>query len=349
MYRSVFILLFLLYSLECYSFFDIENNSVRAGSMANAFTGIADDWSAGFYNPAGLGCIKRVETGSTFSLLYSGLDTEQLNSFNAGIVVPVPGIIHAGINYYTFELSGVYKEQYTQLSVSKRLNDFLFLRKIHGRDELYLGLNIKIFKQNFQFSEYAKSDPLIADGKDNISNLGIDSGMLYKFYYAKNSQYMCIGVAFFNLNQPSLSIEKNRKTSFFSRIGEGIPALTEALIDDDDTDSGGKLPVITRIGLGIPFQAQTIADGFIINDILLGIAMTIREERISLHFGWENSIFKQMLFLRLGSSLSEATAGFGYKTLLGKSSNLILDYGYILPYSFGQSSGKHLIGFKLQF
>lgn len=73
MKRSVlFFSLFLVAQLfaqspgEAVAFLDHENGSgVRAQSMGNAFTGVADDWSALYWNPAGLSLLKSSEISGT--------------------------------------------------------------------------------------------------------------------------------------------------------------------------------------------------------------------------------------------------------------------------------------------
>jgi len=85
----------------------------KAAALGGAFTAVADDYSAGFYNPAGLGQIKQINAGATIGHLsitnsstFGGIETTEssgftgLNSF--GIAIPVPtyqGSLVFGINY----------------------------------------------------------------------------------------------------------------------------------------------------------------------------------------------------------------------------------------------------------
>jgi len=85
----------------------------KAASMGGAFTAVADDYSASFYNPAGLGQIKKMSAGFSIGQLslsnsatFGGIETTEsstftnLNSF--GIAIPVPtyqGSLVFGINY----------------------------------------------------------------------------------------------------------------------------------------------------------------------------------------------------------------------------------------------------------
>jgi len=85
----------------------------RAAAMGGAFIGVADDYSAAFYNPAGLGQINKMMAGASLSQLsvensatFGGIETTEsttytsLNSF--GIAIPAPtyqGSLVFGINY----------------------------------------------------------------------------------------------------------------------------------------------------------------------------------------------------------------------------------------------------------
>ena len=86
----------------------------RAVSLGGAYTGVSDDYSALYYNPAGLGQLKTLEAHGTFSHLsmtdratYLGVETSENSSYtklNAiGICVPVPtsrGSLVFGFGYH---------------------------------------------------------------------------------------------------------------------------------------------------------------------------------------------------------------------------------------------------------
>ncbi len=73
----------------------------RAMGMGGAFTGVADDYSAMFYNPAGLGQISKMEVFGSFSYLsvtnkatFMGLETSESTTYTRlngiGLSMPVP-------------------------------------------------------------------------------------------------------------------------------------------------------------------------------------------------------------------------------------------------------------------
>lgn len=86
----------------------------RAMGMGGAFTGVADDYSAMYYNPAGLGQLKKLEVFGSFSHLsvtnkaaFMGLETSESSSYTKldgiGVSVPVPtnrGSLVLGFGYH---------------------------------------------------------------------------------------------------------------------------------------------------------------------------------------------------------------------------------------------------------
>lgn len=86
----------------------------RAMGMGGAFTGVADDYSAMYYNPAGLGQLKKLEVFGSFSYLsvtnkatFMGLETSESSSYTKldgiGVSVPVPtsrGSLVLGFGYH---------------------------------------------------------------------------------------------------------------------------------------------------------------------------------------------------------------------------------------------------------
>ena len=86
----------------------------KAQALGGAFTGVSDDYTALFYNPAGLGQIETIQAGASFSSLsvsntadYLGNKNENTDSFTKlhalGLVVPVStvrGSLVFGFSYY---------------------------------------------------------------------------------------------------------------------------------------------------------------------------------------------------------------------------------------------------------
>ncbi len=101
----IFITIFLANSCLYSAFNNFQSYSVRAEGMGYAFTGLADDSSAIFINPAGIWQIKDVRIlslsyGNPFlgTSLYSGNNSNTtVNTVQVLIVAPIANIINIGV------------------------------------------------------------------------------------------------------------------------------------------------------------------------------------------------------------------------------------------------------------
>ena len=87
--------------------------------MGDAVTGVADDISSLYYNPAGLSNLERPKMMASHSLFYTGLsDGSNLGLSAVGLAMPIGsgrgGVL--GAAWQQFSLSGVYYEQTGQVS-----------------------------------------------------------------------------------------------------------------------------------------------------------------------------------------------------------------------------------------
>ncbi len=108
--------------------FEFKEAGVRGAAMGGAYTAVADDVEAIWWNPAGLRLIKGVEFTSTYTNLYGMSD---LGYNNVVLVVPTLIIGTWGVGYSGFGPSE-YKETDIRLSFASGLG--------HG---FYLGTNLK--------------------------------------------------------------------------------------------------------------------------------------------------------------------------------------------------------------
>ena len=120
----IFILLFNSYFL--YSAFDLNNFSARPSSMGDAFIAVADDSSASFYNPAGIVQLKKREISSTYSLIYPGLDINNLNQMLFSFIFPVKKKSAIGLGYSGLLMKDLYSENIFQVSFSRKLNNLWY-------------------------------------------------------------------------------------------------------------------------------------------------------------------------------------------------------------------------------
>ncbi len=149
--------------------------SVRAEGIGGAFTAIADDDGAIYYNPAGLSQITLQEITFFHTHPFNLSELEQ-NLIN--FVQPIKGG-GRGFSYQQFAAYDNYKEELLNFSIST------FVHK-----NLCLGINLKRL--------YLK-----IGGYGQKSGFGIDIGGLYKI-----KPKVTIGFAGFNLNTPLIDVEK---------------------------------------------------------------------------------------------------------------------------------------------
>lgn len=152
---------------------------IRAIGMGGAFTGLANDYSAAYWNPAGLGQIKRMElTGSFNSLAYES-ETEYFNNSlsekrnftnlnSVGYVFPIPTyrgsmVFALGYNKVAnynsdFTLEGFNNspadsvwQQFNQFDRGG-LNQWTFAGSMQMSENLFLGGSLNFWTGNYDYS-----------------------------------------------------------------------------------------------------------------------------------------------------------------------------------------------------
>ncbi len=205
----LFSILYCLFSVGYADFADLGVGARQQG-LGNAFVGISDDVSSIYYNPAGLGFLRRGEFIADYSRLYIGLDDESnLNNGFLGVVYPLKfrknyGAV--GIGLLNFSFSGVYQENSFYISYGKKV-----------LNKLSLGGNIKFLSESYTQDDYTKIDPVFEYGKkSSLQTFGMDIGGIYnflpRFFY---------GFTFININQPDIGLRKSEKLPIIFKMGVG--------------------------------------------------------------------------------------------------------------------------------
>ena len=120
--------------------------SARATGMGNAFTAVADDAYAVYYNPSGLATLTRPEVGATYSQILGGLsDGSSLQNSFFTYAQPIEGgsqgTFGAALNY--FSLDSLYYETSLYASYGRRA----FEDSLPGK--LYLGGSLEYLQRGF--------------------------------------------------------------------------------------------------------------------------------------------------------------------------------------------------------
>ncbi|PIU83073.1 MAG: hypothetical protein COS68_05890 [Elusimicrobia bacterium CG06_land_8_20_14_3_00_38_11] len=204
---KVFILLFaILYSLfsAVYAAFDNPSSGARPYGMGNAFTGLADDIQAIFYNPAGLTQVRHKELITYFGKPFVGLDDKSdLSDGFVGYLHPLRGRESFAVSVSDFRLSTAYNENVAALSYAKEISK-----------RLSFGLNMKVLRLKYGSDKYTDKDPLFE--RNSRASFSGDSGL-----FVKLSKKFYTGISAFNLNEPNIGIGETVRLPVRTRLGLG--------------------------------------------------------------------------------------------------------------------------------
>jgi hypothetical protein len=203
-----------------------RSTNARIVGMGRAFTGLADDPSAIFFNPAGLGLQKSFQFSSM-----SGKFIEDYNYLSAAAAIPTKyGVFSIG--YGSFNIGGalptvtqegsnpndpIYIVDPTQNQISNQNNAYLLSYAVRFPKRLSVGANLKIFSAGLTGGG-------IANGSANGTEM--DLGMLYEVNPA-----LRLGAAAINLLPASMGGKLNFANNYFEtypvklRVGMGCKIL----------------------------------------------------------------------------------------------------------------------------
>ncbi len=299
--------------------FEDTGVSPRVIGMGNAFTGLCDDASSIYYNPAGLGFLPRKEFDCSGAKLHLGLDDDSdISNVYMGYVNPVNKIGTFGAGWLNTSLGGLYGENTFLVSFGKRL-----IKNREMKKTVSFGINLKLLVKSYTKNsdiEDSFNDNGVATGEaDPVFNEGLsrawfscDMGVLYRL-----NRYYSVGISISDLNRPDTS---------FGEVTEGITTVP------------------MKIRGGFAFRNRTrdfnvVADVFYRNNdlrLLAGVEKWFNLKTIAVRGG-----------VGLGSrSYRNLTFGAGYR--FGQL--LEVDYSFIFPLS-GLSStlGSHRVALTTRF
>ena len=117
----------------------------RVSGLGHAYTAVADDVYAVYYNPAGLATLNRPEFGTTYSRLLTGLsDGSNVQNSFLGYAHPFDGGRRGtlGVAWNNFGVGGLYSENQLMFSYGRGL----FART--EPDRYYLGGTLKYLNRS---------------------------------------------------------------------------------------------------------------------------------------------------------------------------------------------------------
>lgn len=314
-----------------------RKGGIRALGMGEAFTGVADDASAPYWNPAGIGRFSAVEFRAEYARPFAGAENVEINDMDFAFAYPFGnwGTMLGGYNYLGNYL------------YSEGVGTFSYGVGLFKRKPLLIGLNTRLYSVGYSVSGlssidagHVKKDPLFSSYGYGESAFGFDLGAMYRY-----RDIWTVGVSVFNLNEPCTSL------------------------NPEDND---KLPITGRIGVSYTYNKFLGAFDLEYRDQYF-----MDSKPVYIHAGLEQELFKKRLHLRAGAFgmvspeiSTNLTAGFSYNFLRkewvefgtdlldGKDYQylkrlwLTLEYGAAFPIGSGAfegSYGDQRIGLKVTF
>jgi tetratricopeptide (TPR) repeat protein len=209
----------------------------RAPGMGDAFTGVADDISALYYNPAGLSYVERPKALAAHSLFHTGLsDGSSLGTSVAAMAFPLSSGRNGtlGAAWQQFSLSGVYYEKIGQVSWGYRFDKNTRYEKFSvGGSLKYLSHGFTRLDETYNAVENdvmqnGATDPVLA-GANTRSALDADLGVLYRL-----TRRWTLGAAVLNAMQADVAFSASDKdpVPMKTRFGASFKSLWLLLAAD---------------------------------------------------------------------------------------------------------------------
>ncbi|MFC2061146.1 OmpA family protein [Elusimicrobiota bacterium] len=217
----------------------------RAIGMGGAYTAIAEDAYAMYYNPACLGGVKWKDMGMNYEKLHWGLgDSSSIGGGYAGYAQEIKSIGKrkiggtAGFGWLNFSLSRFYSNNTIILGYGREIvykikneEDPGWIKKIlnhFGEGRMSAGLNLKILRKGYGSTEYTENavdldtgqhyggrDPVFKNGYSR-TGFSIDVGFLYKL-----NDWNRFALVIKDINSPNMGMMEKDKVSRRLKIGYG--------------------------------------------------------------------------------------------------------------------------------
>jgi len=304
---------------KLFASFEDTGTGARATALGGAFTSLANDVHALYYNPSGLMYLRRKEFAATYGLLQTGLvDKSNVSDSYVAYGQPLNGNLGTlGFSWQQTSLDTLYSERTLTLGYGKRISE-----------RWAMGLNIKQLHRQFTVptgqtsnsavTETEKSDPLFSGGSSK-SNLAFDLGVLFcpyrKFSY---------GLMVQNLNEPNMAIAENQSDPVNMALRSGV------------TYRQNNLTLVSELNTKKSLGSR--------RDFLGTFAV----EKWWVGAGFTQGDLAARGSLAVGSrSFSQVTVGLSYRLNV-----MQVDYGFLMPLggiTFGSSMGSHRMSLTLRF
>lgn len=211
----VFFIIFL--SLPAYADFEDLGAGARPFGMGNAFSALANDVNAVYYNPAGLAYLKNAQITTSYDRLYLGLsDKSSLGNGFIAITTPLGEMGGIGLSYLNFQLVDYYQEHTFTLSYANKIFS-----------ELSAGLNVKFLSRSISEDAYTRTDPLFLEKGYTKAGFSFDAGLLFRPFPSYSFAFTV-----YNINQPDLGLKDNDTVPIGLKLGFAYRYYTTDFVTD---------------------------------------------------------------------------------------------------------------------
>jgi len=332
------ILLIGILATPAWAAFDVVGWGPRALGMGGAFSTIADDASAIWWNPGASALARDPEFIASIAKPYLGLklyrgegETSLSENYIAALY-PIKGWGSLGLSVAMFSAKDAYTETEIALNwgfIPEEIGEHFKKEEEFGAfgsgfagsglalgeqrqwlppPEYMVGINLKYLSHNYILDEYASEDPVFASGKTGCGNFSLDSGVLIQFGDIFN-----VAIVGHNLVVPDLGLKSYD-------------------------------PVNPDFTLGVGTVRQKFSAGF---DFVWRYSKYSAQHEMDVRAGAEWWPMANKVGLRCGVNFDSVTSGFSVR--LKPFGNLVLgiDYAFLWPFGIIDSYGTHRIAISL--
>ncbi len=204
--------------------FELERPGARATGMAGAFTAVADDADALYYNPAGLVDVPYETISAEYSRLLTGLESDTLSENRLAYVQPLKNLGCLGLAWHNRSLVGVYQENVITADLGFALD----------KDENYkMGAGLKILQAGYLDGESLDANVDVFGPSSTLMAITVDVGAKVEL-----GEGFSLGVSAANLTQPDVSLRGGYSLPAHLRLG-GAYALEDGVVALDAQYYGG--------------------------------------------------------------------------------------------------------------
>lgn len=306
----IIILLFLCTQIE--ASFVMPKTGAKASALSGAFCPIADNATAIYYNPAGLGQLEEHQVFLSYISMFHNLDDSIYNgSLSGALYFNSAGIF--GLGWHGL-FTDLYQENVFTFSYGHQAVEF-------SHHTFYAGVSCKILHKKYAENGYTKIDPVFSDSS-SATGFSIDTGLLYRY-----RKRFSLGLSILNLNKPDMGLDETSRVPLDFNLGSAFDLSHLRMLE------GVKWLNRLNVILGVEIREK---------DFRISPAL-------ELLFLKKFSVLGGMSFGE--NNFSQASFGLGFIKKLDMKKSLVINYSFVyyLNGAHQYTYGNHYIELGLKF